>query len=63
MRSITAPYQDPTLEVEARIVDLLGRMTRDEKLAQLGAVWAFQLLEDTSVDLEPRRRAHAGRHR
>ena len=29
------PYRDPTLPVEKRVADLLGRMTLDEKIAQL----------------------------
>jgi len=29
------PYQDPTQPVEARLADLLGRMTLEEKVAQL----------------------------
>ncbi len=42
----TAPlYRDPTLPVEARVEDLLARMTWDEKASQLGSVWVFQLLE------------------
>ncbi|QNM84038.1 glycoside hydrolase family 3 C-terminal domain-containing protein [Sphingomonas sabuli] len=33
------PYKNPSLPVEQRIDDLLGRMTLDEKVAQLIAVW------------------------
>ena len=32
-------YRDPSLPVEARVQDLLGRMTLEEKVAQLGGVW------------------------
>ncbi len=39
------PYQDPSLSIEARVSDLLGRMTLDEKLAQLHGLW-LRLSED-----------------
>jgi beta-glucosidase-like glycosyl hydrolase len=39
------PYQDPTRSVAARARDLLARMTLDEKLAQLHALWLI-LSED-----------------
>lgn len=32
-------YRDPTADVEARVSDLLARMTLDEKIAQLHAAW------------------------
>jgi beta-glucosidase len=35
----TPPYKNPKLPVEARIQDLLGRMTLEEKVAQTYAVW------------------------
>ena len=28
-----------------RVADLLGRMTLDEKIAQLSSVWAFEVVE------------------
>src|SRR4029079_13396864 len=34
-RSDTLPYRDPRLPVEARITDLLGRMTLEEKFWQM----------------------------
>jgi hypothetical protein len=37
MTTALAPYRDPAIPVEARVADLLGRMTRAEKIAQLGA--------------------------
>ncbi|HXV97542.1 MAG TPA: glycoside hydrolase family 3 N-terminal domain-containing protein, partial [Anaerolineae bacterium] len=40
------PYQNPSLPVEERAADLLSRMTLGEKIAQLGSIWAFQVLED-----------------
>lgn len=35
------PYEDPALPVEQRISDLLGRMTVDEKTAQLVTLYGF----------------------
>ncbi len=32
-------WQDPSCPVDERVVDLLARMTLEEKLAQLGSVW------------------------
>lgn len=34
------PYRDPSLPVEQRVADLLGRMTLEEKVAQLQAFWS-----------------------
>src|SRR5512136_763756 len=39
------PYRDPHLPIEERVRDLLGRMTLEEKIAQLGGVWSTQLFE------------------
>ena len=39
-------YTDPTLPIDDRVEDLIGRMSLDEKLAQLGCVWSTQLVED-----------------
>jgi beta-glucosidase len=41
-----ARYLDPEVTTDERVADLLGRMTRAEKLAQLGSVWAFSLLRE-----------------
>ncbi|WP_220498712.1 glycoside hydrolase family 3 N-terminal domain-containing protein [Microbispora sp. H10949] len=38
-------YTDPAAAVGERVTDLLARMTREEKLAQLGSAWAFSLME------------------
>lgn len=46
----TAPYRDPTLGLDARVADLLGRMTLDEKLGQLGSAWVFQLAGPGGLD-------------
>jgi beta-glucosidase len=34
-----ATYRDPTAPLEQRVEDLLARMTQDEKIAQLTAIW------------------------
>jgi beta-glucosidase len=47
-----ARYLDPTHPVEDRVSDLLSRMTLDEKLAQLSAVWVFELLDDGALSPE-----------
>jgi beta-glucosidase len=43
-------YRDSALPIEDRVSDLLGRMTFDEKLAQLGSCWSFELLTDMVLD-------------
>ena len=43
-------YRDPSLPVSARVEDLLARMTLEEKIAQLGSVWVFQLLDGGTLD-------------
>lgn len=47
-----APYRDPARDVDARVKDLLGRMTLDEKLAQLGGVWSSDLVGSGGFDPE-----------
>ncbi len=39
-------YRDASRPIPERVADLLGRMTLDEKLAQLYAFWIFELLDD-----------------
>ncbi len=46
------PYRDPTLSHDARLDDLLARMTLDEKLAQIGCVWSSRLLDDGVLSRE-----------
>jgi beta-glucosidase len=52
MTTALAPYRDPTLPIEARVADLLGRMTRAEKIAQLGSFWAFEVVGTDGVDAD-----------
>ncbi len=39
------PYRDPALSVDQRVADLLGRMTLEEKIAQLGGTWQNREIE------------------
>jgi len=48
----STPYRDPSRPVEERVADLIGRMTRAEKLAQLGSFWAFEVVGDDGLDRE-----------
>jgi beta-glucosidase len=41
-------YRDPTRSVTERVDDLVSRMTLEEKIAQLGSYWVFQLLNGTT---------------
>jgi beta-glucosidase len=44
-----APYKDPKQPTDARIKDLLGRMTLEEKVAQLETVWEKRKLLETDA--------------
>ena len=59
MATIETSYRDPALPVDARVADLLARMTRSEKIAQLGSFWAFEVVPETGFD-EARLAALAG---
>jgi beta-glucosidase len=41
-----AIYRDASRPILERVQDLLERMTLEEKLAQLGSAWVYQLLDD-----------------
>ncbi|MBX3066285.1 MAG: glycoside hydrolase family 3 C-terminal domain-containing protein [Anaerolineae bacterium] len=45
MTPTTARYRNATLSVEERVNDLMAQMTLDEKIAQLGSYYGYQLLE------------------
>ncbi|MEO1063673.1 MAG: glycoside hydrolase family 3 N-terminal domain-containing protein [Actinomycetota bacterium] len=45
MTTLGPDHRSPALPLEDRVADLLGRMTIEEKLAQLGSVWSFDLLD------------------
>ncbi len=50
MTTTRAPYRDPGASVDERVADLLPRMTRAEKLAQIGSFWAFEVVGDDGLD-------------
>ncbi len=41
-----AIYRDASRPVSERVADLLGRMTLEEKIAQLGSVWVYEVLQE-----------------
>ena len=47
---VAGTYRDPAATVDDRVADLLGRMTIEEKVAQLGAIWLTQLVTDDRFD-------------
>jgi beta-glucosidase len=55
-----AAYRDPALPVGERVRDLLARMNLEEKAAQLGSAWVFQLAD--GPELDPGRAAELLRH-
>ena len=52
MTTTLLPYRDPALPLAARAGDLLGRMTRAEKIAQLGSFWAFEVIGEDGLDVD-----------
>jgi beta-glucosidase len=52
MTTTIAPYRDSSRPVDERVADLLARMTRAEKVAQLGSFWAFEVVGPDGLDLE-----------
>src|SRR5580658_2544819 len=45
----TAPWRDPSRPAAERAADLLGRMTLEEKVAQLGSIWLGHQPRDSNV--------------
>jgi beta-xylosidase len=53
MTTVDARYRDASLPFDARVADLLARMTLEEKIAQLGSLWSFELFRsETQIDPE-----------
>jgi beta-glucosidase len=50
LESAEPVYRDPTRSVDERVDDLLTRMTREEKVAQLGSAWVFQLARNGALE-------------
>jgi beta-glucosidase len=48
----TETFRDPTATIDERVGDLLGRMTLDEKLAQIGSIWLTELVQGSHFDAE-----------
>ena len=40
------------MPIAERVADLLARMTLEEKVAQLGSAWVFQLADGADLDAE-----------
>jgi beta-glucosidase len=45
----TLPYENPNLPVPARVVDLLGRMTLEEKVGQMTQTERYQVFDNPSL--------------
>jgi beta-glucosidase len=43
-------YRNSALPIEERVGDLLSRMTLEEKLAQLGSIWSYEILDHEKFD-------------
>lgn len=50
MAATVPRYRDPSLSIDVRVADLVGQMTLREKLAQLGAVWSFEVVGTGAFD-------------
>ena len=46
---LEAAYRDATFPIDRRVDDLLARMTLEEKVAQLGSAWVFELVENAEL--------------
>ena len=55
-----APYRDAELPIEERVEDLLARMLPEEKVAQLGSAWMFELVQRRRGRRRPRLPRSAG---
>lgn len=48
----TLPYKDRNLPIDQRVEDLIGRMTLDEKIAQIGHVHSWDVMNGQDLDHE-----------
>lgn len=48
-------FKDASLPIEERVDDLLGRMTLEEKVAQVGGIWATSLMRDRNFSVDAAR--------
>ncbi|MER8307358.1 hypothetical protein ABS202_18905, partial [Acinetobacter baumannii] len=46
------PYKDSRLPVDIRVDDLLGRMTLEEKIAQIRHIHSWDIFNDQELDEE-----------
>ncbi|WP_448543374.1 glycoside hydrolase family 3 N-terminal domain-containing protein [Roseiflexus sp.] len=46
----TLPYRNASLPIEQRVDDLLGRMTVEEKVAQLGSLWIYEIADEQGLN-------------
>ena len=51
MTTLAELYRDASRAPAERAADLISRMTRDEKLAQLGAVWGYEVMSGKTPDI------------
>lgn len=45
-------YKDRNQPIEERVKDLLNQMTLDEKIAQLGSYWSYEILENGEFSVQ-----------
>ena len=45
-------YKDQNQPIEERVKDLLNQMTLDEKIAQLGSYWSYEILENGEFSVQ-----------
>jgi len=57
----TLPYRNPALPIEKRVADLLSRMTLDEKISQMIALWSTKadIMVQGSADFSPAKASKA----
>ncbi|MFN8518164.1 MAG: beta-glucosidase, partial [Chloroflexota bacterium] len=48
--TVAEPWMDAAQPVETRVRALMGQMTLDERIAQLGSVWSFEVADGEGVD-------------